>query len=85
MQQYDSMYDDTGNVMQDRICVFIYTDTISDDGTFSNYQFSQIITSEKSGIMFIIDESEVDNLHHYKISFDEGTPKLIRKEESEAE
>lgn len=82
MQQYNSMHDANGNISQNRVCVFVYFDSIAEDATFANYQFADKITSEKAGLLFVIDQEEVDNLHHYKISYDSRKPMLVKREES---
>lgn len=78
LEQYKSMFDESGSVVDSRICVFIKD--ADENGDFGNYQFSKIITTEYAGLLFIIDEADLDKLHNYKISYETGIPKLVEKE-----
>lgn len=78
MEQFDSMFDENGSVVDSRICIFIKD--ADENGDFGNYQISKIITSEYAGLLFIINESDLDKLQDCKISYESGMPILVEKE-----
>lgn len=77
VNQYESMFDDTDSAVTDRICLFVKK--YDSEGNLQNYQFSEIITTEYAGILFVIDKKEMPNLNDYKIDFRDGFPKLTKK------
>lgn len=78
MEQFESMFDDTGSVLDSRVCVFIKD--VDENGNFGNYQISKIITTEYAGLLFVINESDLGNLNDYKISYEYGKPTLVEKD-----
>lgn len=79
MNTYEGMTDKIGNPIGDRTCIFINFSNIDANGNFEQYRISEIITTDNSGVLLVIDKSDLNRLHNHKLSFDGFKPKLITK------
>lgn len=68
---YDNLRDDFGNLIAGRTKLFIESSKINDDGSFSEYLSGVAFSSNRPGVMFIVDDWIIPQLG--KVEFIDGT------------